>query len=1139
MSGIKEYPLNYTLDEHIDLKGDVSVHTSEGFKFKISTAQKDPVDIRTNNYTNLILTKKDINDNVFEDSIKDRQDSAALPAQFITYLSPAAGAPVNTPTKFLAIEESFTTEGQVTCEGIPAVIEDIDTELTELQNRHYFELQFIEGAHNLVKISHYDTNKVVFLTYNYITGGLYFDVAGAPSIGSRSAGHCFSFTNYTNHREDPQIFEYFLDEATGYIKLMKFGFESVPGSASERIRKTYTVYADLSALSVTEEASFDAPSGGGDLSLSHMFKLELPVKVSTNDLASAVVTYTSDRLNIGSKIRDTRHNLILHDEFESKTPGNLNIIFLKNQLPNTFEQTQNNLIPGSNKVDYRDYTTLSTGGNQTKGPEKPGAVFNDHTAEIILRSDQVTYLHLPVDMYPYTKLYIGESGLIESGAVYGDSPQNSDKIFKKQANYKSVTEYGDPSGDLTGEWICSWLYSPTGKVKDTLWVDRYFDSTTYTWSQALSTSVDTIYETLIEQKNSAKYDTFNRGIFDVKSTLMFEPETYYAYHHLGNKDIKKYIDTNYSTNLIVDEFRELDFSTNITYDIPESINDESGFNLSFTLKKEIGASWDDPVSYHIIGNYSNTGFSVFNSMDYTPLSYIISTDRKSLNIYNINNKLISQLVIEPKDQNSGNNLSTEIIDYTVIEPLGNIYCLRADSSNYYLYEYNMDGAIVELTKLGIPVNSANSVKFIDDQLLILTNSQQVITVNLLSEKQSTSSQLPEDIAYLDNLTNKIYTAGDFYIYNNTQIRVIRPDAGGLYAETEFILMPTDSATSNDAKIKSGALDSSGNTYIIFKDVCDGELADYLISFDSTKNLRFIKSIDSLLDQNINDPDVNSVYNIRISTSIKGHVKVDTIIITRETPDNIIYQYAIDSKGEPKKAGIVPTNGDINTIKTFNNLKPDSDSNIITFKHKLHNIVDRDDVNIVSIDVDISKEFKGTEHHLTYDFNPKSGKSTVYIDGEEYKKVSVATGVPGKYTFTDFSRDSIRVGDIPYLNGSSFTTFADVERSFNSDFKILNIKLFNRSINSYNIRHIASQTSTINDIIWTVPYTRRHFLDEIDKVQKHELPGIKSNNIKIDVNSSVSIPGDLKGEILESLTSQIDEFIPANVNTADIDWSGSL
>lgn len=1125
--------INYNFDDHLEFKDVHTIETAEGFSFQISELQKNPVDIRVNSNTNLILTQKNINSRVLVDRTRTQRNIISIPDKLTTYLAPVKNTAINLPSQFIAIDESLTID-EITCTGIDAEVETINNSISGIENRHFFELEFLKTAGNFVKISHYDTRKTLYLTYNHMADRLYFDFENAPGMSSRVVnGGCFSLTEYSDLRRNPQIFEYRLDDRYGYITLSKSRpREDSPG---------------LETVDISSEQGFLRAIPSSILSLGALdsqpsFKIDLPTDISSEELRSSIVSYDRVDLDINPDtiIPDTKQNILLYDEFKSGKNVPVNMIFLKNQFPNTFEHTTNNIVPGSNRADYRDYTSIISGNSQIRGTDKVGVIFNDHTAEIKLKPSQLTYFHLPVETYPYNKLYISDSGLIESGAIFGDAPVNSDKIFKKLASYKQSTPNGTPTDDLIGVWACSWLYSPTGEAADAIWVDRYYDSSTHSFTNALQSSITTLYDSIIEVKNNYNVLGENvKGIFDIKSTMMLEPDTYYAYHHIGTSDIETYISKEFGDNIIAQDVISRDLNTETTYPL-DSVDTRAGTTISFTIEKDQSASWADPIAYHIIGNYTNNGVSVFNNLKYTPIIYGYTANGSNVKMFNEDMVLLNDINNEVTDPTSSKThtkarplIETVIKFMTIIEPLGNIYCLVQDDDNQlYIYEYSMTGGVEEFSKLHGYSGTVHSVCSYDRMLCVYVDDTP-ISVDLITEL--VTHKIDSSRVKIDRRQKTLRLVGELYQSGNS-IRRVDP--------LEDKLMFRGDDTEGNVTIKSFTQTPTGEVFIIYSDTLDGGLRDYVVGFSKTGDRLFVSTsiTEYLREVGVEWNPSNSTY--KCITHYDGNLNQDHQIHIFTEVGNTLRHLKMSSTGSIISENQITSDIDMQSITNFSYFQEDK-PNTITIKHKLRNLINRDDVTDIVIDIDVLEKFYGDKHHIIYDFDPQSGTATVYIDGEIHNievlddiiyEDTGNTKPPGKFTFSLFHTDDIRVGSIPYINNSSLSSFIRKQtQPINTNFKISDFKMFNRSLNKYIARQLAIQTDQIDSITWTIPYTKRHFIDSIDKVQKHEIPGNKSNKMSINLHSNEDMDDNLIKDISTDINNKIRDFIPSNVNLTSIDW----
>jgi hypothetical protein len=379
----------------------------------------------------------------------------------------------------------------------------------------------------------------------------------------------------------------------------------------------------------------------------------------------------------------------------------MNITPLKNQLTPDGGQAENSPHATGNwgefcmdrtsfirkNTDFRDYQKIFNGTSQIKGDDTMHLGYTSYADKIVLYSDQVTYFHMPNSMKPFTWMSInyrrvpeyprnpetgdveypnpaqifpvavGEArdfnyedfvGLIRGGAVCGSTPLGSDKIFKKRADYRFNTPWGDSGmvgnkDDSTfGTFLCSWLCNaPNDKFEEKygpVWMDRYYDDSKYSEHQVMDKPANCQSDFLAAIDNDSSY-------IDVISQLTLERGVLYAYHHIGPKDNKRLIEAfseymyhedlnDYTQQIAGDDIR-IGNHTDGIYNIYSFNGSEYGkvpppdpaygdFRVSFWMSSE---DWTKPFGHQIFGNYTNEGIAVVNDDVITPVLVIPDESR--------------------------------------------------------------------------------------------------------------------------------------------------------------------------------------------------------------------------------------------------------------------------------------------------------------------------------------------------------------------------------------------------------------------------------------------------------------------------------------------------------------------------------
>lgn len=586
-------------------------YTEQGINIPLIDALAGANDSSTNNYSNLFLSQSvPLVSSVYIKDLDYIQDDG-----FTTYLAANSPGGVASDSPCLVVQELpyNVTTAAVSMSGL----------FSNINNSYFFTIKF--HTDNLCKIEHVNGSVTRYLTMG-ADSSLYFTFdTGTDYLGELS----------------PQLFYYFYDRVGNFIVFSK-NLQDFP---------TYLCFDGLSSLS-----SLPAISGIPSYPSSAIFTcVNRSIESNNTALYDPWVSYQQNFLtntqdiNLNKSNQNVNSNLLLNSQYLSITGTSLdvNALSLKNTSTPENYQSRNNPYQFSKSqflteddTNLRDYKSLFTGSNQLLGDDNISLGYEAYTSDIVLKADNVTYFHVPQSIYPFIQLNVNDSGLIQAGAIAGDHPVKSDKIFKKLANAKYTSPFGSASDETNGTFLCSWL-SGSSITTTPIWVDRYYNPSKVTFISALTTqSIQAVtYSTVFDGFVKAAGNVTNTDeVFDVPSGLTFEPGCYYAYHHYGQNDVKKYIQT-FTPFLVEQDFpnyyyvnnsntysRQLpggDYAFNgNNYAITNSltgIQESNQFTLSFDM---YNSNWQLPFGNQIIGNLLNDGFGIFNQNIITPTLFV-------------------------------------------------------------------------------------------------------------------------------------------------------------------------------------------------------------------------------------------------------------------------------------------------------------------------------------------------------------------------------------------------------------------------------------------------------------------------------------------------------------------------------------
>lgn len=589
------------------------VFSEQSIYLSINDILREIYDNKINNYSNLFLTSKGLLTSGFYIENLDKFSDEG----FSTYIAANAAGSITPSTKFWVVEEPGV--------NINVANVKVDGEYSDISNGFFFDVILLTDK--FCKIAHENDNVIRYLTVDY-TGNLSFtkDIQ-LDSIGALS----------------PQIFYYVYDRAYNYLVLIK-NINDIP--------KFVSFNANLEDLSLVD------PITGTSVpySITSIFRVRernpIPNETKLFDpwvsYNKNLKTNTQD-INEDRSFENVNSNYLLNNEYYTISSNHIdfNVLSLKNNFTSEYYLSRNNPFFDETNVEMRDYQRLFTGSYQNLGNDNITLGYETYTNGIILKKDKVTYFHIPQVFYPFERLNINDAGLVEAGAIAGDHPLKSDKIFKKKGNYKYTSNFGNTAEENSGEFLCAWLSGNTDPNTKPFWVDRYYNPIKISGYQALTASdfkaikYISNFDCLVDKA----FETFAKDVpvFDKPSDLIFEKGTYYAYHHYGPKDVDKFINslskdlvqadlvnykfyngsdaTYYSTSISTDGVSEyiFDGATYGTTGSLSAIQDSNQFTLVFDA---FSTNWKQPLGNQIIGNYDRDGFGIFNENLVTPTLFI-------------------------------------------------------------------------------------------------------------------------------------------------------------------------------------------------------------------------------------------------------------------------------------------------------------------------------------------------------------------------------------------------------------------------------------------------------------------------------------------------------------------------------------
>jgi len=1098
---------SYTYDKTVKFNEFINF-TEQGINVPVNEAFRELNDNKLNNFSSLFLSKKDfILSSLKIDTLSKLEDEG-----FSTFFAANAVGSVTPSSRFWMVGEPPVT--------INTAVLKVSGDYSSFNNQYLFDIELLDNK--FCKILHENEGIIRYLTVDY-TGNLSFcKDTGLDGIGAYS----------------PQIFYYVYDRRYDYIILLK---------NINDIAKFVFFNANTESLTLVD------PITGTNVSynVQSVFRVRSRNPIPNNTLLyDPWVSYKRDfktnsqDINSERSYEQIQSNILFHNEFfnVSGSSLNLNSISLKNtNTPENF-QSRNNPFFNENNVEFRDYQTIFSGSNQKYGNDNISLNYESYTSNILLKKDKVTYFHIPQNFYPFLRLNINDSGLTEAGAIAGDHPIKADKIFKKKADYKYTTNFGDTSEENSGEFLCAWLSGNRDINVKPIWVDRYYNPRITSFFKALTSRelqavrYISIFDCLVDKAQEIFGEV---GVFDKPSDLIFEKGTYYAYHHYGPKDTEDFIKS-ISEKLIDKKIPYYKFAngSNVLPSVDQAniysfegdrygitsnlsaIQDSGQFTLIFDA---FSTDWNEPLGYQIIGNYDRDGFGIFNTNLVTPTFFI--NNLSSINVTNISFDSLNNI-----------RFDSELKGIIRLQGLNDFYLIFNDNS---FRRYNISFA--ETRKSTPPgafkLKNLISLDYDEEYAYALIEntpgSKRVLQLNLksnvITESQLTQSFAP-NIGFLNlnsSSTVNIYNQ-KLYFTNGIKSERIGDKILFLTENRKNVLswdttqLQTTTAFRSNTVINDFTIDFDGNVWLLYN---NNNFAKYTLdrSFilsgvadNEYKNFK----VDIAADFSEGNYNQYAIITSYLGSSNKN-IKYKKYDVNGNLVSNTLYSGITSNASNFSNS---------NFLRSF--VKSRYGNSNLNLKAKLINVFNSNDTAESEIIFSLSSLDVGY-HNFAIRFDADNGIMELFVDGQIK---GTSTFKPRKYKFSNLIQR-------PFLIGSSNYTFSIPLFSYlkNNSFlvdnlKIKNLYLYSKPLYDFDIFMHTRKGMDIRDMRFDVACGMRNYVEEIERFFKISNPGSKSAQYNLTIRNSGITDPELKIELEKRIINLLNNSVPGYTKLNKIKWS---
>jgi len=998
-----------------------------------------------------------------------------------------------------------------------------------------------------------------YLTYDETTGTFYFQTQTVVNINGLS----------------PQIYNYIVD-----------GNNIVLFTNQSFLSNQYTVA--WNTVSSVLSAANNITDSGVLPSHSTFFLGEIPDTNNNNEYRygqSNWVQYNSNLANLSVKrsVSAVPQNVLLTTPYKTLSGDQLltNINGLKNHLTPDFE----NNIDANNNVKQRDYYALFTGSNQEIGYENIFLGYEGGTQGITFKKGKYTWFH-----YPNTATQIGvnDTTIAINGSIAGNTPYKSDKIFKKQANYKKYSNWGDslPVYQQNGTWLCTWLSGSPDPDTVPMWVDRYINPTL---TGSIS-STDDLVDLLLTSNNgqfvatdnlsgieidgtifvSKLFSSFQQAYIDVPSQLTFDPGVLYVYHHLGENDnqtivgmlsgdTKSYfVSANQIESTIVPGNVQMLYISDWTQG---TTKDKSSFSNDVDITNIPLIVGDDTLTHNTLTTlgsaYGTSRFPVnFAPYEGFTISFNVSSGDWS-NLYG--------------DQLLGNYFDGGVglfVNNRILTPLFYMYEISQGRN----LELNSDLYILQESKLS-NISTTSAVEFIfkrdyDQEYFVIDSGKNILrydSANILLSATSTSAVISGNIvdAQIDGIGNLyILSVGGVYKYNtdNGILEYEFLDGGA----TKLSIDLHNNVSVLPYGVIDYAVDSQNNIFTI---TSTNVYKNNLTAFAGTDIKKIYCDIhdsiwilhDNKISKLTNHPYVvstttlstNGTMSMTFGYNLLGNgTKEEYIIILDETNgwltkldinnrvlvscaiSTLSGQFIIDNsmsfrlaKGDPSGYDYQRKYARVNQKAGGVNVKVFT-NNVVTLRSRVFDLY-----------ADVSGLTSGW-HNFLISFSTAKGNLKLYIDGELVDQSSSdINGAQYTYRASNYRNEvRLQVGISSAKNG----TLADRIKqpyAYIFDGAFNEVRIYNKALSDEDARYVSRNAyiDIYDDMLWNMPVGTNQYLEEIERFFQHRLPGNKSQFFNIRIRGYQPTTDEVRQVFEDSIREVITKIVPAYTQLKDIVW----
>ena len=1128
-------------DEYFSLKGEY-ISTSDGINFFTYKALTDVNDVKTNNFSNIFLTKKQKNSDILE--VEKVEKNGLL--DIVTTLSFFSNDSKNefNPGIWLAIDKSYNTYDVNTVTSSFRLIEGAP----DNHANYLFRLNCIDET--FCTISHTFGDNTYYLAYED------------------------GFKCVTKDLTNSTKFIYHIDGQ--YLKLYR--------------KIGSTLYC---VKCVESESGMTLTLSEHDNDESNIIYINSSEELINYFIDGSWSKYNRknaiDAIKASNSATSLDTQFMIHHEY-SDEEDNVNLVPLKNNL--TYQGTltngcnlmvsSNSKFLGAPSVDFRNYTNISSGNNQEHGTENIILTFTFTDQTLHLQEGEKCFFTIPAtadeifsSLYPYEQLNINDTTFVRNGAFGSDAPFFADKFMKKMNEYSPVNSY---------TYLCTWLYQPND-TSVPVWLDRYYYPDQISRKEALNKNFsgrkafDLSFENILDRyylnenveeiENLSPYEVSQlklfketlqkQGFIDKKSDLNLQGGTSYQYSRISKDTVEEV--WNNTVEDRVDYVKDQNgnkvlFSNAFAFDnktwrkIPaEYLNKSSAVNFNTNLY----VNPNKKMGIQLFGCDYKYGFNIQNRKDLSPFTYY--ADKKSVYIFNNSFNITNSFNLYEK-------YGVEVKYLVVSAPFDDLYVFSDESIFIFDYDLRLKNRIEisSIIKNGnledkiVPQDiSAFYIIQYERNLYAVINNEQILKIVFKPESDEEEKLCKNGIScrflsrdeYKTNfnmvsnpdMPQTIKTIktififdGQIYAFNYDTIKMSH-DGDTLYGIIEeknaatsswyYIYRQSLSRIYTTASASKYAEFNSGTSIDNLAFGSDGRLA-LIRGFGKLSDNRCLEIYDKAKTKVYNYPlrDFEKILSLDYYRYIDNELEEHEVFVTLGVADG--YLNAIEYQIDKERVQTHRIDLQYNGISTFKNII-DANSFITKLKeNKIYfNLFLDDNVSCITHEWDLQEAQEGW-YNINVELDMDEAKYSIkindilvgYYDSSTHKKF-----IPHTHSNTTIFDGTYYFGVVGKKYG---TTLNEILKGNSSDdpyaiknSKCENTTLYTKVLDYHEYQASRLHFSKINPLTLTIPCGIRNGVEEIVRYFKYNKPSSYSNRVKINISGVEDITSEAEMDRLRS------------------------